>query len=58
MKLHYYDFIGREKKLYPLYVNKAGNGPKGLEISNEFNLSQETLKNLIQNFATDDFNLN
>ena len=58
MKLHYYDFIGREKKLYPLYVNKAGNGPKGIEISNEFNLSQETLKNLIQNFATDDFNLN
>ena len=48
-KLHYVDSSRKIEKLYPLYVNKAGTGPKGNEISNEFNLSNEMLKTTIKN---------
>ena len=55
MKLKYTDIFERQNKLYPIYVNKAGTGPKGYEISNDFNLSEETLKTVIKNYVTKDF---
>ena len=42
-------------KLFHLYVNKAGTGPKGNQISNEFNLSEEKIKNIIKNYISNDF---
>ena len=57
-KLHYVDSSRKIEKLYPLYVNKAGTGPKGSEISNEFNLSNEMLKTTIKNFISKDFYFN
>ena len=58
MKLHLIDNFGKNTKLYPIYVNKAGTGPKESEISNEFNLSNETLKTVIKNYASKDFYFN
>ena len=58
MKLHLIDNFGKNTKLYPIYVNKAGTGPKGSEISNEFNLSYEILKTVIKNYASKDFYFN
>ena len=58
MKLHLIDNFGKNTKLYPIYVNKAGTGPKESEISNEFNLSNETLKTVIRNYASKDFYFN
>ena len=45
-------------KLYSIYVNKMGNGPKGDYISNEFNLSHEKLKLLKKNYISKDFHFN
>ena len=57
MKLHYIDRFGRELKLYPLYVDQNGSGPKKfLHISNEFNLSHEKLKLTLKNYVSKDFN--
>lgn len=58
MMLHYYDLDGKNHKLYPIYVNKVGTGPKGNEISKEFNLSDENLKNTIKNYVSKDFYFN
>ena len=44
--------------MFPLYVNKAGVGPKGREIGNEFNLSYEKLNLMIKHYVCNDFNLN
>ena len=46
------------KKLFSLYVNKAGVGPKGRNIGNEFNLSHEKLNLVIKNYACNDFYFN
>ena len=43
------------KKLFPIYVNKSGNGPQGYEIGNEYYLSREKLRLAIKNYACDDF---
>ena len=57
MKLYYVNKFGRELKLYPLYVDQNGSGPKKfLHISNEFNLSHEKLKLTLKNYVTKDFN--
>ena len=52
---YYYDERGILAQLYSLYVNKAGTGPKGYEISDEFNLNKENLKILKRNFVSNDF---
>ena len=46
------------RKLYPLYVNEAGIGPKGYEIGKEFNLSHEKLNLTIKNFVCNDIEFN
>ena len=57
MKLYYVNKFGRELKLYPLYVDQNGSGPKKfLHISNEFNLSHEKLKLTLKNYVSKDFN--
>ena len=43
------------KQLFPIYVNKDGNGPKGSEIGIEFNLSHEKLNLSLKNYACNDF---
>ena len=52
------------RKLYPIYVNKAGNGPEiraisteFKSISNEFKLSKENLKTALRDYVCNDFNL-
>ena len=55
MKLYFANKFGSVIKLFPLYVNKAGIGPKGNQISNEFNLSEEKLKTIIKNYISNDF---
>ena len=42
-------------KLYPIYVNEAGIGPEGHEMSREFNLSHEKLNQATKSFITNDF---
>ena len=56
MKLILWNIYTNKKVLFPIYVNKTGNGPEGYETSNEFNLSQEKLKLAINNYACYDFN--
>ena len=46
------------KKLFPLYVDEAGTGPKGFEISNKYNLSHEKLNLTVKNFVCKDFQIN
>ena len=38
-----------------IYTNKAGNSPKGLEISHEFNLNHEKLKSVLKSYVSKDF---
>ena len=45
-----------KKKLFPIYVNEAGIGPKGNEIGNEFNLSHEKLNSAMKNYVCNDLN--
>ena len=42
-------------KLSPIYVNKTGTGPKGKDISNEYNLNKEKVKLAIRNYISNDF---
>ena len=49
---------GIHSKLYPLYVNQIGSGPKKIEITDEFHLSQEKLKLIRKNFVCKDFYFN
>ena len=58
MNLVYIDTNGEIIKLFPIYVNKNGNGPKGNQISNEFFLNQEKIKLAVKNYICDDFNKN
>ena len=58
MKLVLWNSYNTKKKLFPIYVNKTGNGPEGYEIGNEFNLSHEKLNLAIKNYACYDFNFN
>ena len=58
MKLNYIDTKGIHSKLYPLYVNQIGSGPKKIEITDEFHLSQEKLKLIRKNFVCKDFYFN
>ena len=55
---YYYDEKGTLAQLYSLYSNKDGTGPKGYELSDEFNLNNENLKILKRNFISKDFYLN
>ena len=55
MKLFYIDSDGKIAKLFPIYVNKMGTGPKVRHISNEFNLSHEKMKLLLKNYTSKDF---
>ena len=55
-KLYYIDLREDIKlKLYPLYVDQTGAGPKNSEITNEFNLSKEKLKLTLLNYVCNDF---
>ena len=38
-----------------IYTNKAGNSPKGLEISHEFNLNHEKLKSVLKSYVSKAF---
>jgi hypothetical protein len=58
MKLIVWRSYSSHKNLYSLYINDSGNGPKGNEIGNEFNLSHERLNLAIKNYICDDFNFN
>ena len=55
MRIYYMDAKEKVLKLYPIYVNKMGIGPKGDYISNEFNLSHEKLKLLKKVYISKDF---
>ena len=64
MNIYYHDGRYDIKKLYPIYVNKAGNGPEiraisseFKSISNEFKLSNENLKTALKDYVCNDFNL-
>ena len=64
MNIYYHDGRYNIKKLYPIYVNKAGNGPEiraisseFKSISNEFKLSIENLKTALKDYVCKDFNL-
>ena len=46
------------KKLFPLYVDEAGTGPKGFQIANKYNLSHEKLNLTVKNFVCKDFQIN
>ena len=54
MLFSYYNII---KQLFPIYVNKAGVGPRGNEIGREFNLSHEKLNQAIKIFVYNDFQI-
>ena len=56
MKIYLWTINEVSKKLFSIYVNEAGNGPKGYEIGNEYNLSNEKLSNAIKNYICYDFN--
>jgi hypothetical protein len=58
MKIYLIDLNEHSKKFFPIYVNEAGNGPKGDEIGNEYNLSHDKLHLAIKNYVCNDFNLN
>ena len=55
MRIYYMDAYEKVLKLYPIYVNNMGIGPKGEYISNEFNLSHEKLKLLKKIYISKDF---
>ena len=46
------------KRLFPIYINETGTGPKGSEIGKEFNLNHEKLHLAIKNFVCNDFQIN
>ena len=58
MKIIFFTTNLNKNKLFSLYVNKAGVGPKGRDIGNEFNLSHEKLNLVIKHYACNDFNFN
>ena len=58
MKMYLWDSDNNTKKLFSLYVNEAGIGPKGSEISNKYNLSYEKLALSIKNYTCNDFHFN
>ena len=55
MNLFYIDTKEKIMKLFPIYVDQNGTGPKKSEISEEFNLSNEKLKLTIKNYISKDF---
>ena len=57
MKLYYFDTNRNLLKLKPLYVNKAGIGPKKGKMTKEYELSHENLNSALRNYICKDFNL-
>jgi len=55
MKLIYVSKNGRKLKLFHIYVNKSGNGAKGREITNEFNLNNEKMKLITRSYLSKEF---
>ena len=55
MKLIYITKDGGKLKLFHIYVNKNGNGAKGREITNEFNLNHEKMKLVMRNYLSKEF---
>ena len=55
MIVHYLRKMDIKLKLYPLYVDQTGAGPKNREITKEFNLSKEKLKLTLLNYVCNDF---
>jgi fucose 4-O-acetylase-like acetyltransferase len=49
-----FPYILNITSLFPIYINKSGNGPKGDKIGNEFRLSHEKLKVAIKSYACND----
>ena len=58
MKVYIWSNNQQFQKLSSIYVNKAGVGPRGLQIENGFNLSHEKVSTIMKNYACIDFHLN
>ena len=58
MKVYIWSNNQQSQKLSSIYVNKAGVGPRGVQIENGFNLSHEKVSTIMKNYACIDFHLN